>query len=69
MRYKINGIEVTRKDVQDQLNAEMEEAKNRSTFMGRIFYDLDYIERVATCFMKESNTTEFPFDNVVIIAQ
>lgn len=69
MRYTINGIEVTRKDVQDQLTAEMKEAENSPYFMGRIHYNLDYIESVATRFMKESNTTEFPFDNVVIIAQ
>ena len=69
MRYTINGRETTRQEVQNQLTAEMREAEGSPYFMGRIHYNLDYIEAVALRFMRETNTTEFHFDDVVIYAQ
>ena len=68
MRYLIDGNEVTRTQVQDQLTAEMKEAENSPYFMGRVFYNLDYIERVAERFMRANRKMDFHFDNVVLIA-
>lgn len=68
MKYKIDGKDATRNQVQELLTAEMKEAENSPYFMGRIFYNIDYIEHVAMRFMKINGETTFPFVNVVLIA-
>lgn len=64
MKFFIDGAEVTREAVKAQLSAELREAETRPTFQGRIFYSIDYIERVAVQFMKASGKNYFLFDNV-----
>lgn len=69
MKYLMDGKEVSREEVQEQLTAKMKEAENSPYFMGRIFYNLDYIESVANLAMKISGENAFPFDNIVLVAE
>lgn len=67
MKYFINGTEVSREEVQERLTKEMHEAENSPNFMGRIHYNLNYIDHVAQRFMKENGRGEFLFDEYAIV--
>ena len=69
MRYLMDGKEVKREKIQEQLTAEMKAAENSPYFMGRIHYNLDHIEHVAKRFMRINGEKTFPFDNIVLIAE
>lgn len=64
MKYFIDGAEVTREAVKAQLLEELREAETRPTFQGRIFYNIDYIERIAAQFMEANGKNYFIFDDV-----
>ena len=47
MKYYWNYTQVTREVAKQYLQEELDMAKDEPYFMGRIFYDLDYLERCA----------------------
>jgi hypothetical protein len=61
MKYFWDGNEVTREEAKRLLLDECDEAKERSTFKGRIFYNIDYLEHSAKQYMKVTGEKDWSY--------